>query len=408
MGMPLFQYKAVSADGQLSEGHIEGADRDAVVAQLQRAGKIPIRADPVDGRTEAVRSGQKRRRHSRITRGALLELTRSFASLLQAGIPIDHAFQVLAQTLEHAGLCAIVEDLQTAVRGGATLSAALERHERVFGRLYVSMVRTAETAGTLDRGMLALVDYLERSKQLREQVVSALVYPVILMAVAGVSVLVILMYVVPRFSAVFADFGSALPWGTRVVVGASNGLRDYWVVGVVVFAALAGAAARARRHPQTRRHLDAVMLRLPLFGELIARLQTARFTRSLGMLLQSGVPLLTALLVAKDTATNGVFSDDIQAAAARLKEGQGLSKPLTESGVFPKLALQMIKVGEESGQLEGMLMRVADVYEREVWTATQRLLSVLEPALIIGLGLVIAGIVLSLMMAVMGLNQLPL
>jgi general secretion pathway protein F len=280
------------------------------------------------------------------------------------------------------------------VRAGQALSDALEARG-VFSRFFVSMVRAAEAAGTLDSGLARLAEHEERNKALRDTVVSALVYPCVVLGVAGVSLLIILAYVVPQFTQLFADAGRAA-------------LRDYWWL---LLALAAGAAIIVRLQLATsagRYRWNALVLRLPLAGELVRRMEMARLSRSLATLMASGVSLVRGVSIAGDIISNRVLAEALDLAADGLKAGRGLAAPLLATGVFPVLGLQMMKVGEETGHLEQMLERVAELYDREVASATQRMLALLEPLLIVGLGLVIAGIILSLMAAIVSINDLPL
>ena len=298
--------------------------------------------------------------------------------------------------------------VQEAVRGGAALSDALEAQERVFTRFHVSMIRAAEAAGALDAGLARLAEYQERSKALKDTVVSALIYPAILVAVAGGSLLIILAYVVPQFTQLFADAGRALPLSTQVVIGAAELLRHYaWFLA----AALIGLVLLVRLQlasPAVRLRFDRLVLRLPIIGGLVQRIQMARFSRSLGTLLASGVSLLAALSIVKDIVSNRVLADSLELAADALKAGRSLADPLLATGLFPALGLQLIKVGEETGRLDEMLLRVADLYDGEVAAATQRMLALLEPVLIVGLGIVIAGVIMSILLAIVSVNDLAL
>jgi general secretion pathway protein F len=406
--MPLYHYKAVTVDGELLQGEMEGADQAAVIAQIQTSGNIPIRAKPV-GVQHFGFFFQRRLLHPRrIARRELAIFTQELSSLLHAGLPLDRALQTMIDVADDNHILSLTSNIQEAVRGGAAFSDALEAHKGIFSRFYVNMVRASEAGGTLDLGLARLVEYLERAKALKDNVLSALIYPSILVAVSSVSLLIILAYVVPQFTQLFADAGRALPLSTQVVVSTAAVLRDYWwllVMGVIALALyirslLASASGRYR--------WDRLLLRLPIVGELIKRMDMARFSRSLGTLLGSGVPLLAGLSIVKDILSNRVLSDTLDVAADTLKAGRSLAEQLMSTGLFPALGLQMIKVGEETGRLDEMLLRVADIYDREVATAIQRMLTLLEPILIVGLGLVIAGIIMSILVGIVSVNELPL
>lgn len=406
--MTLYRYKAVTTDGELLEGEMEGSDQAAVIAQLQGSGCIPIRAKPVGRRHFGLSLRRTLPQLHRIGRRELAVFTQELSSLLHAGLPLDRALQVMIEVADDTRVRNLTSDIQEAVRGGAAFSEALEAHENTFSRFYVSMVRAAEAGGTLDQGLARLVEYLERSKALRDSVLSALIYPSILVAVSSASLLIILTYVVPQFTQLFTDAGRALPVSTRVVVGTAALLRDYWWLLAMSVIALAFYLRSLLTSNSGRYRWDRLLLRVPILGELIRRMDMARLSRSLGTLLASGVPLLAGLSIVKDVLSNRVLSDALDVAADTLKAGRSLAAQLMSTGLFPALGLQMIKVGEETGRLDEMLLRVADIYDREVATAIQRMLALLEPILIVGLGLVIAGIIMSILVAIISINELPL
>jgi general secretion pathway protein F len=292
------------------------------------------------------------------------------------------------------------------VRGGATFSSALEAQEGQFPRLYINMVKAGEAGGALDQVLDRLADYLERTAELRQTVVSALIYPSILLFVAGMSVILLLVFVVPQFTVLFEDMGAALPLPTRIVVATGDLFRNYWWAMLCVMALIAVALERWMQDDAVRSRLDARALRLPLFGDLIWKMETARLAHTLSTLLKNGLPLLSALTLAKEVVSNRKISVLLDEAGEELKHGRGLAGPLARLEALPDLALQMIRVGEESGALDAMLAKVATIYDRETRNSVQSMLSLLEPVLIIGLGVVVAGIIISILMAILGANEL--
>ncbi len=405
--MPLFAYKAVNQSGEVIEGQLDAADQKTVVEMLHTQGHIPIRADEVGTTTRrSTRVGIRRVR--RLSERTVAELTRQLAVLLTAGLELDRALTVLIDIAEEPAIEALLQRVQGRVHGGGSLSEAIAAEREVFSRLYVNMVRAGETAGALDLVLRRLAEYMERSLALRESVKSALIYPSILIAVAALSIIVLVVFVLPRFAVLFEDMGAALPWSTQAVMAVGEFARHWgWLV-LVVLVVLVLAARRALATPQVRRRWHAWMLDAPLLGALVARIEVARFSRTLSTLLGNGVPMLTALAGVKETLGNTVMASAMDRVEEHLKQGRGLAQPLAETGVFPKQAVHMVRVGEETGKLEEMLERVADVYDREVQITIARLLALLEPALILGLGVVVAGIVLSLLMAIMSINDLPI
>ncbi len=406
--MAQFQYQAVSADGERQEGLLEGEDQAAVVLQLQQRGLIPLSVEPFSGQKRSHGRFPLARSANRLTDRHVLAFSQELAALLQAGIPLERALEIMSRVGRDESLRTLLHQVQEGVRRGQTLSKVLAERSDAFSHFYLSMIQAAETAGSLEQGLLDLAYYLERSRDLKDRALSAMLYPMILLAVAGLSLIIILTYVVPQFQQLFSDMGQALPLPTRVVIGVAEFLQNFgaWLLLLLL---LCGYLLRKwLAQPEPRLAWDRTLLRLPLIGSLVQRLEMARFSRSLGTLMKGGVPLLNGLAIARETFTNTMMAQTVRQAAESLKEGKRLAEPLLASGLFPPLAMQMIQVGEETGNLEGMLIKVANVYDREVDTAIQRLLTVLEPVLIVGLGVMIAGIILSILVAILSINELPL
>jgi len=300
-----------------------------------------------------------------------------------------------------------LEFLLEAVRAGKSLAASMGEHPEVFPKLYVNMIRAGEAGGILEGVLRYLTDYLEGTLALKEDVKSALIYPMILATAAGVSLIVLFVYVIPRFSAIFKDVSKALPWITKVVIGLSQALAEYgWIVLLLFIVGVTGAVFYIRT-PEGRNEWDRVSLRLWLVGDLLRKFETARFARTLSALLKGGVPLLEALGTVQGVVGNRLLARAISQVQVRVREGKGMARPLGESGLFPPLALNMIAVGEETGKLEGMLAEVAGFYDQEVKRTTKRLTSLLELLLILGMGLVIGVVVISMLLAIFSINDLP-
>jgi len=400
--MPHYQFKAVKLDGEEVEGEREADDEAALAMAMQAEGLILLSTRSAGG----LMARLQRRAKRRLTSKDIEIITRQLATLLESGLTLDRSLSVLANLSSEEHVVRVLTDLQERVRGGSTFSAALEEQDGQFPRIYVNMVRAGEASGALDQVLARLADYLERSAELRGTVTSALVYPSILLVVAGLSVVLLLVFVVPQFTVLFEDMGAALPLSTRIVVGAGDLMRNWWWMLLVLAAAVAVAIERWLEDPKNRRRFDYRVISLPLFGDLIWKMETARFCHTLSTLLKNGLPLLTGLTLAKEVVGNRRIGDGLDEAGEALKHGRGLAEPLTTNEVLPQLALQMIRVGEESGALDAMLSKVADVFDRETRNSVQRMLTLLEPALIIGLGVVIAGIIVSIMSAILGANEL--
>lgn len=402
--MAIYEYKAVSPSGETVQGTMEAASVELVVAKLQESGNIPLDAREAGGGGFSLRKlGFGKRGMSTSEVG---QFTEQLATLLSAGLPLDRSLQVMVDLSASEGIRRTVTEIRDKVRGGGALSEALEAQHGTFSRLYVNMVRAGEIGGTLDTTLTRLADYLERSKELKDSVVSALIYPIILLLLAGGSLILLLVYVIPQFTPIFDELGGDLPTLTKIVLAFGSVLQNFWwlliafLVGVVVY------FRKMLADPVKRRGWDARMLTTKWVGDLLAKLETARLSRTLGTLLTNGVPLLSALSIAKNVVSNTVLQQDVQNATREVKTGGGLARNLAKEGRFPRLALQMISVGEETGQLDSMLVKVADTYDKEVRTTIDRLLGIFTPAVTLLLAVMIGTIVMSVLMAILSINEL--
>ena len=411
--MPVYRYKAVNAAGAVATGELDAANESEIVERLRDQGMLPMQVAQASGATagmSAARTEASPRRHwfasKKVTRDQLLSITRELATLLQAGLPLDRALEILIGLAVSPPSTALLQQIRDDVRGGKSLSQALETRREVFSRFYINIVRAGEAGGALGVVLTRLADTMERNKELRESVKSALIYPCILIGVAVLSVMVLLVWVVPQFEQTFAQAGKALPLPTQVVILLGTGLRNWWWAVIAAVVALVWFARRRLADPAVRLRFDGRMLRLPLIGDLMTKVDVARFARTLATLLGNGVTLLSGLSIVRETVGNSVLAQALDGVVVRLREGKGFGRPLGETGVYPRVAVQMIMVGEESGRLEEMLVRVADVYDREVQMAVKRFLAILEPALILSLAVFIGGIVFSILLGVMGMSEL--
>jgi len=401
-----YLYRAAAPGGETIDGEMEAHSLDAVAERLQAQGYLPIRvAEKVDDRRGAW-SGRWAGR--RIAQDDLAIATGELATLLRAGLPLDRALEIVVNLSANEAIRTVFGDIRQAVRGGATLHAAMETQRGVFSRFYLNMIRAGEAGGALEAVMLRLTEFMERSRELKETVKSALVYPTILILVAVLSVIVLLIFVVPQFTQMFEESGKALPLPTQIVIAAGEFFKTYWwaLLGGVLL--LTAFFRRQMQNPVSRYFWDARFLSLPVLGDLLAKLEMARFSRTLGTLLENGVSLLTALSIVKETLGNAVMARRLDDVADKLRAGKGLGQPLMETSVFPRLGVHMVMVGEETGRLAEMLIQVADVFDREVRAAVKRTLGLLEPALILGLGLIIGGIIMSILVAILSVYELAL
>jgi len=394
----LFRYKALSAAGETLDGQMEAGSPDEVIVRLQDQGYLPVEARRAD---EAGGQGLFARRGSReLNDDQILQFTTQLATLLHAGQPLDRALSILLDVPEAADARKVIARIRDIVRGGAPLSVALEQQHGLFPRLYVNLVRAGESGGGLDDALRRLADYLERSRELRSRVINALIYPMIMVFLVVSSLGFLMVAVVPQFEELFASLNSELAWYTVAVMWTSSVLREGWWL--ILLALVAGGWWLNRKFadPAWRLALDAKLLQTRLVGQLVARLDTARLARTLGTLVGNGVPLLTALNLSGNVLSNRVLAAALEEASAEVKSGSGLGYALGRQKVFPRLAVQMIQVGEESGEMDSLLMKVADTYDLETRNAIDRLVALLVPAITLGMALVIGVIILSVLMPI--------
>jgi general secretion pathway protein F len=412
--MTRFYFKALNGKGEAVEGEIEAVDRPAVVDQLRQRQQMPLTIEPAGsvraagGSALADMLNQPLFQRRSMKQSDVAVMTRELATLLNAGLTVDQSLSFLIDVATTEPQRRLLADLLEKVQGGGTLADALQDHDGVFSTAYVSMVRAGEAGNALNDVLSRLAQFLDQNEQLTQQVKSALVYPFMLLAMAGLSVVILLTVVVPQFTPMFETAGAELPLLTRIVVGLGEAAQTYWWLGLIVVTALALWLRAQFRDRQSRARLDRLFLKLPLIGDLIAKIDTARLARTVGTLHANGVDLPRALLIGKETMGNAVLRDVLAATQIAVKEGKDIAGPLARSGVFPKLATHLIAVGEKSGQLEAMLLKVATIFDQEVKTTVERLMTLLVPLLTIGVGLVIATIIGAILSAILAAYQLPI
>jgi general secretion pathway protein F len=388
---------------------MEAHDPQGVVERLHREEYFPIRVEPADSGPRLSRLTLLLAAPRRVPARDLLTFTQQLSTLLDAGIPLDRALTILADLSVSDRLRVIVQDVAQSVRTGSTLADALSRHHpRPFSRLYINTVRAGEKGGVLEVALRRLAEHLEATRELREALVSAAIYPALLLTVGVGAVIFLMTFVLPRFAVIFKDLGQGLPLPTQILLGVSEWLVAYWWV--LVLLAMAGLLSwqLITRSDAGRLAVDRWLLTLPAVGNLLRKIEVGRFARTLGTLLHAGVPLLTALGVAREVAGNRVIALALGTVQEGAKRGDGLARPMAETETFPPLAIHMVRVGEETGRLEDMLGRVATAYETEIRVAVRRFIALLEPIIILALGLVVLGIVLSILLAILSINELPL
>jgi general secretion pathway protein F len=339
----------------------------------------------------------------------LVAFTQQLATLLEAGLPIDRALGIQEELTASPRLRAIIGDLLRSVRGGTSLGEALAKHHpRPFSRLYVNMVRAGERGGFLEQTLRRLAEFLEEAQEFRDALVSALIYPTLLAAVGSAAVIFLMTFVIPRFADIFRDLGSTIPLPTQVLLMISAWLRRYWwaITGAALATALALRVWMAT--PAGRLQADRILLRLPMLGPIALLTEVARFARITGTLLRSGVPMLAALAVVKDMMGNQVLARAVDSLGDGVRGGAGLSKPMVDTGVFPALAIHMVRVGEETGRLDEMLLKVGATFETDTRKNLKRMVALIEPGIILVMGLVVGFIVVAMLLAILSITDIPI
>ncbi len=406
--MPSYFYKAITSNGETLEGEMEAPTQSAAIEKLQNSGHIPISAEEVTAlrKTSKYSINLPKWNKEKISSNHISIMTRELATLLHAGLPLDQALQTLENVSINPQVKALVNNIYSRVQSGASLSAAMEAQSNNFSRLYLNMIRAGETGGALEIVLQKLSDYLERSSEMRSTIISALIYPIILFVIAIVSVITLMLFVVPQFVPLFEDVGQALPYSTQMVFGTAEFFKHYWWVFPIIVAAIIWIFKNQMKDPVKHLQWDTFVLSLPLYGDLIAKIEVSRFSRTLGTLLSNGVPLLTGVSIVREVISNRAIVKVMEAVTYSLEQGGRLADALNKAQQFPQLAVQLIQVGEETGQLEIMLLKIADIYDRETNSAIKRMLTLIEPVLILGLGGMIATIIISILVAILGLNEL--
>jgi general secretion pathway protein F len=415
--MPEFAWRAAKADGGIREGRLSAASREAVSRQLLGQGLTPLKVEASAALQSAqdasaanlpVAKAARRVRDRGVNHADIHILTGELAVMLRAGLPLDRALRVLIGMAPRPSVEALLSDIFKAVKGGRGLSQALAPHQALCGDFYINMVRSGEIGGQLSDVLDRLNEHLERIKALRESVVSALIYPVILVVIAIISVALMLGFVVPQFEGLFADMGEALPLPTRMIVGLGHFVGDWWWALVLAVATLTVGGKRWLATPDGSLWRDNGILKLPLIGPLAQKYDATRFTRSMGTLLGNGVPIVTALSIAAATMSSRPLRGRMDSVVPTIKQGGRLADALTSTGLFTPLALNMVRLGEETGRLDAMLLELARVQDNEVESGIKRLLILLEPALILLLGGAIAAIIVSIMLGILSVNDLAM
>jgi type IV pilus assembly protein PilC len=386
--MPQFTYTARAVNGDLKSATIEAPNRDEVIKQLKQQRLNVVKID--EG------TAVKKKRLGSIKMRAIVIFTRQFSTMINAGLPLVQALDILATQSENPALKDVTRQVVFDVESGHTVADALRKHPKAFSELYVNMVAAGEAGGILDTILMRLAVFMEKNDALIRKVKGAMIYPSVIMSVAAIAITVLLIFVIPTFQSMFESAHIALPLPTRIVINISHGLKSYWWA---VLAVMGGIVFMVRRYyatPQGKLAIDRMMLKLPVLGDVLRKSAVSRFTRTLGTLISSGVSILDGLEITAKTSGNRVIQDAIMESRASIAGGETIAAPLKKSQVFPPMVISMISVGEQTGGLDEMLTKIADFYDEEVDAAVSGLLALMEPVMIVFLGVVVGGMVIAM------------
>ena len=389
--MPVFQYTARTLKGELQSGEVDLPSRDDVIAHLRKNRMVVVQVRPAPKQIKLsfkFGGGVK-------TRDVVI-MTRQFATMINAGLPLVQALGILADQTENKILANVTRQVVYDVESGNTLADALRKHPKAFSDLFVNMVAAGEAGGILDTILLRLAQFLEKNDAIIRKVKGAMVYPVVIMSVAAIAITVLLIFVIPTFQSMFASVNLELPLPTRIVIGASNVLKHYWWAIIGFFVALFFAITRWYKTAPGKLQIDTFLLNVPVLGDVLRKSAVSRFTRTLGTLISSGVSILDGLEITARTAGNQVIHNAVMASRASIAGGETIAAPLQKSKVFPPMVISMIAVGEQTGGLDEMLSKIADFYDEEVDAAVSTLLSLMEPIMIVVLGVIVGGMVVAM------------
>jgi len=401
--MAIFNYKAVNAKGGFAEGRLEASDARAVTFRLQSMGLIPV---SIDEPAKPKPSILPKLHLQGISRKDILFFTEELSTLVGAGLPLDRSLGITAELASKPALRVVIQNVLKQIKGGKSLAESLAAHPKHFSKLYVNMIRAGEAGGVLTVILERLVDFERASDELRSYLIGALIYPCLLTAVGMGSVGILFYFVIPKFASIFGELGAKIPPSTQALLTVSTLTRSYWWVLVAgLVAAIVGFKAWVKTSRGSRTW-DTIKLRVPLLGSTILKMEVARFARTLGTLTASAVPLIVGVRIVQDIADNQLIAEGISKIASGAKRGEGVAKPMRDAGVFPGLAVHLVEVGEETGRLDTMLLQVADVYEKDVRTSVKALTSVLEPLIILVMGILVGAVVLSILMAIFSINDI--
>lgn len=404
--MTSFTYKASDVKGNVVEGSMEAKEKGSVAVRLQEQGYIPIRITPSE--TEGVsKETPLSALFNRISQEEMIVFTQELSGLLKAGVPFDRSMKTLIGLVENHKFKEVLKNVLKGVEEGGSLADSMAHFPKVFPVFYVSLIRAGEVSGALDKTLSRLSEFLARARELRNHITSALVYPVVLTMLGGLSVIILLTFVIPRFATTFSDMGQAIPLPTIILLRISDIANSYWWVFSLAVAAIYALWYSYTTTSAGRMSWDRFKLSIPLVSDIIRKAEVVRFSRTLGTLLNGGVSLIKSLDIVEGAMENRLIASSLILIKDKVRRGEGLGKPLKHEGIFPPMAVEMISVGEETGRLDGMLLEVAENFDQQVKESAKRFLALLEPALIVIMGLVVGSIVICMLLAIFSVNEIP-
>lgn len=399
--MPQFLYKAKDPSGQTVTGTLEAESTSVVTSRLQAMGFFPLAVE--DARAAAAEKGT-RQRAKRIRVNDMATFNRQLADLLSSGIPLVKALDIIQKQTQNPALVEIITQIDQDVSGGDSLAGAMAKHPKIFSKLYVAMVRAGEAGGLLDQVLQRLADFSEGEAETRSKIKSALAYPVVMIFAGTGAVILLMTLVMPKILKIYTDLNQALPLSTQIIIGVSDAMRTYWYIFIGALVLLIFSFQRAVNTPEGKRALDAFLIKVPILGPMIVKKEIANFARTLGSLLHNGVSILPALDIVHEVLTNRVVADEVAKIPQNVTQGEGIAAPLRKSTVFPPVVVNMMAIGEETGRLDDVLLKIARSYDTEVDRAAKTLTSLLEPIIILGMGVVVGFIVIAMLLPIFSID----
>jgi len=404
--MAMFFYRALGKSGSMVEGELEGPDDKSVALQLQNMGMMPLHVDTKQ--QTRLWSLEIPWRFGSIRAKELMFFTQELSTLVNAGLPLDRSLAVCKELSDRERLQSMVDEILQEIKRGKSLADSLASHPKIFSKLYVNMVRSGEASGTLPLVLERLVEFQQSADELRSYLISSLIYPALLSLVGGASIVVLLNFVIPKFAEVFQDAGQAMPLPTQILLSVSEFTNSYWWMMLLGLGSLILVSFRLVTSERGGLWWDQFKLRILGVGEVLRKVEVARISRTLGTLVHNAVPLVQALNIVREVSGNRIVAQAIQRIAEGVKQGEGVALPMRRTGVFPSLAVHLIEVGEETGRLDAMLLQLSDVYDKDVRAAVKNFIALFEPIMILLMGLVIGAIVISMLLAIVSINDVPL